>query len=87
MISRIEEGLQDGDFNFSRYYLVDAWCLSDLETKDDYWDVLAAWPDIDWSSHRYWQIFYDSTDPVGFDTAEAAYIAGPYFPNEFLNFT
>jgi hypothetical protein len=32
--------------------------------------VLSAWPDIDWSNHAYWQIFYDTESPVGFDTAE-----------------
>jgi hypothetical protein len=75
MLSRIEEGLQDGDFGFSLSYLVNAWCLTDPETKEDYWDVLGAWPDIDWSKHPYWQIFYDDTAPVGFDTAAEVYAA------------
>jgi hypothetical protein len=73
MLSRIEEGLQDGDFGFSLSYLVDARCLTESETKDAYWDVLGTWPDIDWSKHPYWQIFYDDTAPVGFDTAEEVY--------------
>jgi hypothetical protein len=73
MISRIEEGLRDGDFAFSLSYLVNSWCLTDPETKDDYWDVLAAWPDIDWSEHPYWQIFYGTESPAGFDTAEEVY--------------
>jgi hypothetical protein len=73
MLSRIEEGLRDGDFGFSLSYLVNRWCLTDSETKEDYWDVLAAWPEVDWSKHRYWQIFYDETAPVGFDTAKEVY--------------
>lgn len=73
MLSRIEEGLADGDFGFSRSYLVNSWCLTDPGTKDAYWDVSGAWPDVDWSGHRYWRIFYDETEPVGFDTAEEVY--------------
>jgi hypothetical protein len=73
MLSRVEEGLEDGDFGFSRYYLVNAWCLTDPETKDGYWDVLESWPDIDWSKHPYWRIFYDTTAPVGLDTVEEVY--------------
>jgi hypothetical protein len=73
MLSRIEEGLQDGDFEFSLYYLVNSRLLTDPETKEDYWDVLEAWPDIDWGKHPYWQIFYDETAPAGFDTAEEVY--------------
>ncbi|MDR1315685.1 MAG: hypothetical protein LBK13_02325 [Spirochaetales bacterium] len=73
MLSRIEEGLRDGDFGFSASYLVSGWCLTDPETKNDYWDVRGAWPDIDWAGHRYWQIFYDETRPSGFDTAMEVY--------------
>jgi hypothetical protein len=73
MLSRIAEGLQDGDFGFSLSYLVNAWRLTESETKEDYWDVLGAWPDIDWSEHPCWQIFYDETAPVGFDTVEEVY--------------
>jgi hypothetical protein len=73
MLSRLEEGLQDGDFNFSSSYLVNAWCLTESGTKEDYQDVLGAWPEIDWSKHLYWRIFYDATTPVGFDTAEEVY--------------
>jgi hypothetical protein len=54
-------------------YLINTWCLTDPERKDDYWDVLAAWPDTDWSEYPYWQIFYDGTAPVGFDTVEEVY--------------
>jgi hypothetical protein len=71
MLSRIEEGLQDDEFNFSRFYLVDRWRLADCE--EEYWDVLGAWPDIDWSKHPYWQIFYDETAPAGFDTVREVY--------------
>jgi hypothetical protein len=73
LLSRIEVGLEDGDFGFSRSYLVNNWCLTDPETREDYWDVLSAWPDVDWDLHPYWQIFYDETAPVGFDTAEEVY--------------
>jgi hypothetical protein len=73
MLSRIEEGLQDGDFGFSLSYLVNSWCLTESETKEDYWDVLEAWPDVDWSKHPYWRIFYDETAPTGFDTAKEVY--------------
>jgi hypothetical protein len=73
MLSRIEEGLQDGDFEFSSSYLVSSWCLTEPETKDVYSDVLAAWPGIDWSKHLYWRIFYDETDPVPLDTARQVY--------------
>jgi hypothetical protein len=73
MLSRIEEGLRDGDFSFSLSYLVNSWCLTESETKEDYWDVLEAWPDVDWSKHPYWQIFYDATAPVGFDTVGEVY--------------
>jgi hypothetical protein len=73
MLSRIEEGLRDGDFDFSRSYLVNAWCLTDPETKEDYQDVLDAWPGIAWNEHPYWQIPYGRTDPVGFDTVEEVY--------------
>jgi hypothetical protein len=73
MLSRIEEGLEEGEFCFARYYFVNGWCLTDPETKSGYWDVLEAWPDIDWNAHLYWQIFYDETAPVGFDTAREVY--------------
>jgi hypothetical protein len=42
MLSRIEEGLEDGDFGFSLFYLVNSKYLTDSETKEDYWDVLSA---------------------------------------------
>jgi hypothetical protein len=73
MLSRIEEGLQDGDFDFAWSCLVSAGHLTDPEMGEDYWIVLEAWPDIDWSRHRYWRIFYDGTAPAGFDTAEEVY--------------
>jgi hypothetical protein len=41
--------------------------------KEDYWDVLGTWPDVDWSKRPYWQIFYDETAPVGFDTVEEVF--------------
>jgi hypothetical protein len=73
MLSRIEEGLQDGDFAFSLSYLVNSRCLTDPETREGYWDVLGAWPDVDWTKHPYWRIFYDETAPVGFDTVKKVY--------------
>jgi hypothetical protein len=73
MLSRIREGLDDGDFGFSRSYLVSSWYLTESEAKEGYWDVLGSWPDIDWTEHPYWQIFYDETAPVGFDTAAEVY--------------
>jgi hypothetical protein len=75
MRSRIEEGLQDGGFGFSRFYVVDRGCLTDPETRGDYAEVLAAWPDIDWKEHPYWQLFYDDTAPAGFDTVREVYTA------------
>jgi hypothetical protein len=73
MLSRIEECIEDGDFGFSLSYLVSSWRLTDPETKEDYQDVLEAQPDTDWTKHPYWRIFYDETDPVGFDTAGEIY--------------
>jgi hypothetical protein len=73
MLARIAEGLEDGDFGFSTFCLVTAGCLTDPEMKEGYGDVLGAWPDTDWSGHPYWQVFYDETAPVGFDTVEAVY--------------
>jgi hypothetical protein len=73
MLSRIEEGLRDGDFAFARSYLVNAWCLTDPEIKENYRDVLAAWPDVAWDKHPYWRIFYDETSPMGFNTAAEVY--------------
>ncbi|MDR1095480.1 MAG: hypothetical protein LBL31_03750 [Spirochaetaceae bacterium] len=73
MLSRIEEGLEDGDFDFPRYYLLNSRYLTGSETKEDYWDELSAWPDTDWATHPYWQIFYDKTAPAGFDTVEEVY--------------
>jgi hypothetical protein len=73
MLSRIKEGLEDGDFGFSLSFLISRWNLADSEIKEDYWDVLSAWPDVDWDEHPYWRIFYDETDPVGFDTIEEVY--------------
>jgi hypothetical protein len=73
VLSRIEEGIRDGDFGFSLSYLVSARCLTDPEMKEVYRDVLGAWPDIDWSKYRYWQIFYDDTAPAGFDTVKEVY--------------
>jgi hypothetical protein len=73
MRSRIKEGLQDGDFDFSLSCLVNAWCLTDPETKEEYSAVLEAWPDINWSEHPYWRVFYDDTAPMGFDTVEEVY--------------
>jgi hypothetical protein len=73
MLSRIEEGLSDGDFAFSLSYLVSSRCLTEPETKECYWDVIEAWPGVDWNGHPYWQIFYDETAPRGFDTATEVY--------------
>jgi hypothetical protein len=73
MLSRIEEGLQDGDFGFSLSYLVNGRCLTESGAKEDYWDVLSAGPDVDWTRHPYWQIFYDEIAPVGFDTVREVY--------------
>jgi hypothetical protein len=70
MLSRIEEGLEDGDFDFSQYYFVNSRCLTDSDTKED---VLSAWPDVDWTEHLYWQIFYNGKAPIGFNTAEEVY--------------
>jgi hypothetical protein len=73
MLSRIKEGLEDGDFGFSRSFLLTRWHFADITIREIYWDVLSAWPDVDWDSHAYWQLFYDTTDPVGFDTVEEVY--------------
>jgi hypothetical protein len=73
MLSRIEEGVRDGDFSFSLSYLIDAKDLTGPEAEKYYWDVLEAWPGIDWNSHCYWLIFYDATNPQGFDTAKEIY--------------
>ncbi|MDR1073824.1 MAG: hypothetical protein LBL45_09155 [Treponema sp.] len=72
-LSRIEEGLRDGDFGFSLSYLIDSRSLTDSETKEGCWDVLEARPDVDWGKRPYWRVFYDETAPIGFDTAEEAY--------------
>jgi hypothetical protein len=73
MLARIEEGLRDGDFAFSRSFLVDSRVLAASEAKEEYGDVLSAWPDVDWSKHLYWRIFYDETAPTGFDTVGEVY--------------
>jgi hypothetical protein len=69
MLSRIEEGLRNTDFGFPLSYLVEGRRL----TEKEYWDVLEAWPDVEWTTHPYWQVFYDETVPVGFDSVEEVY--------------
>jgi hypothetical protein len=73
ILARLGEGLRDGDFSFSNSFLTEARYLTDPEMRSDYADVLEARPDVDWSEHSYWQIFYDATAPEGFDTLKEIY--------------
>jgi hypothetical protein len=73
MLARLEEGLRDGDFSFCNSFLTEGRYLSDPEMRYAYADVLEACPGVDWGGHSYWQIFYDKTAPVGFDTLEDIY--------------
>jgi hypothetical protein len=47
--------------------------LTGPEAKNYFWDVLEAWPNVDWKEHPYWNIFYDETEPAGLDTVEEVY--------------
>jgi hypothetical protein len=69
MLSRIADGLRDGDFQFGSYELIESSYLLGAG-RPDYLEALAAWPDVDWSASPYWQIFYDERKPIGFDSAK-----------------
>jgi hypothetical protein len=74
MLSRIEEGLRDGDFYFNLSFLAETEHLTDPAMKEDYEYVFKACPGVAWDAHRYWQVFYDGeTAPIGYDTPEAVY--------------
>jgi hypothetical protein len=73
MLSRIEEGLRDGDFMSADFELVESEYMLSPGNRSDYSNEFAAWPAIDWGSRPYWQLFYDEREPIGFDSALEVY--------------
>jgi hypothetical protein len=73
MIAAIEEGIQNGVFDGWEFDVVSAaWMQSD-EAREFYRESPMELPDVDWSAHPYWQLFYDERAPIGFDTIAEVY--------------
>jgi hypothetical protein len=73
VLARIEEGIEDGEFETEDYDLVESSWMNDMGARIYYGEVFDAWAGVDWGERLYWQVYYDGRAPTGFDTAAEVY--------------
>jgi hypothetical protein len=72
MVVRFEEGVGGGDFDTESYVLIERADATNLDAQKVLGDAVRDWSAVDWSAHPYWQLFWDGSAPVWFDSAADA---------------